>query len=90
MIEGGDFLLDLSNVSDPFPPYITSLWTLNDQILSTDDTQYSSTITTGLYNITILRAARELMGEIFKLNVSNKVGFDSDSFSLDVQCKLYS
>ena len=84
--EGTQFTLDVSKTSDPFPPYIKSIWTLNGMELTQNYSDLLN-IVTGDYSITISSVSRDSAGVLFKVNVSNAIGYDYKTFSLNVQCK---
>lgn len=72
--------LNSSNTNDPFPP-ATYTWTLNDGVITDNDTSVAT------YEVTFDPVGRAQSGT-YKLRVTNTAGSDSGNFTLDVQCKL--
>ena len=87
VFEGDNFSLDLSNVSDVFPPYLTSVWTINGTVLPSDIALMLG-ITFGDFDITIMAVARDFSGIEIGLTVQNKIGSDSATFTINVQCEF--
>ena len=75
------FFLDLFFGISPFPPYVISRWTLDNEDIG------DSAIILGDYNISIDPVDRKFSGKVFKLTVSNDFGMDNANFTLNVQCK---
>lgn len=67
--------------NNPFPPYITSVWTVDGQPITDNN------ITTTDYVITFNLATRSQSG-LYMLNVSNDAGSAKASFTLNVQCEF--
>ena len=81
MNESDSFFLNLTGSSSPFPPYVTSTWTLDGNDISDPN------ITLGDYTINIDYVKREYSGKIFQLSTTNGVGTATENFTLNVQCK---
>ena len=68
--------------NNPFPPYITSVWTVDGHFITDNN------ITTTDYVITFNFVTRSQSG-LYMLNVSNDAGSAKASFTLNVQCEFF-